>query len=759
MTRTALRAAPHGVSLALGALAAAASGMALPWGVASLALLCVAGTLAALAAIVRLVAARHRRAEGALQRAISAFVDHDASPSFTTDGTGEVGLQNRAATERFGSRGGQPLARILGEMFANPAAVIARMQNRAGASGAAREDIVTRRGHMRLAVHRVGEGTFLWRLEDMAERAVGGRGAEGMSLPMLTVSRSGTVLFMNDALRRLVGERVRTIDRIFHDLPLRPGGVHEVSGAEGRVRATVVEIEGAGGRSEIYLLPVAATATAGDGDPAAFELLPVAMLRLTAEGRLAAANRAARALLGEPAPDTHLSDILEGLGRPVGDWLADAMTGRAEGRPEVLRARQSTAEVFLQVTLNRIVQDGRTGLLAVLSDATQLKTLEAQFVQSQKMQAIGQLAGGVAHDFNNLLTAITGHCDLLLLRHDKGDPDYADLVQINQNANRAASLVGQLLAFSRKQTLTPNVIDLRDTLADHTHLLNRLVGEKVNLRLDHDPALRPIRADKRQLEQVIMNLVVNARDAMPKGGSVRIETANVTLREELRRDRAVVPPGDYVRVLVSDEGTGIPPDRLQKIFEPFYTTKRPGEGTGLGLSTAYGIMKQTGGYIFCDSVVGAGTTFSLFFPAYDKADLAPAAAPAAPPPRRALREGSGVVLLVEDEAPVRAFASRALRLRGYTVIEAQNAEEALRMLADTALSVDVFVTDVIMPGMNGPSWVREALKDRPGTRVVFVSGYAEDSFADERQEIPNSVFLPKPFSLSDLTATVQNQLH
>ena len=380
-------------------------------------------------------------------------------------------------------------------------------------------------------------------------------------------------------------------------------------------------------------------------------------------------------------------------------------------------------------------------------------------MQSQKMQAIGQLAGGVAHDFNNLLTAISGHCDLLLLRHDQGDPDFADLVQINQNANRAAALVGQLLAFSRKQTLRPETLDMRDTLADLTHLLNRLVGETITLTLSHDPVLKPIRADKRQLEQVLMNLVVNARDAMPAGGEIRIVTECTTLEEPLIRDRASVPAGQYVTVSVSDDGIGISADKLQKVFEPFFTTKRTGEGTGLGLSTAYGIVKQSGGFIFVDSTVGAGTSFILYFPVLELTE--PVKAPIATAPDdivRSKRE-DGVILLVEDEAPVRAFASRALRLRGYTVLEAESAEAALKTLEDEALEIDVFVTDVVMPGMDGPSWVREALKERPDVRVVFVSGYAEDSFDDAQTNIPNSVFLPKPFSLNDLTDTVHRQLH
>jgi two-component system cell cycle sensor histidine kinase/response regulator CckA len=460
-------------------------------------------------------------------------------------------------------------------------------------------------------------------------------------------------------------------------------------------------------------------------------------------------------------PGTRLSDLLEGLGRPVIDWVRDVAEGRTPPRPEFLRGTGAHQDIFLRVQLNPAGPPEDRHLIAVLDDVTELKSLEAQFVQSQKMQAIGQLAGGVAHDFNNLLTAISGHCDLLLLRHDPGDADYADLIQIHQNANRAASLVGQLLAFSRKQSLMPEVLDLRDTLSDLTHLLNRLVGEKVRLTLNHDPDLLSIRADKRQLEQVLMNLVVNARDAMPDGGEIVIGTQNVTLHAPLERDRATVPPGTYVVVSVADEGTGIAPEKLPKIFEPFFTTKRPGEGTGLGLSTAYGIVKQTGGFIFADSTVGQGTVFTLYFPACDRAEQP--AAPRQPdppaPPTADVRDRERVVLLVEDEAPVRAFASRALRLRGYSVIEADSAEAALALLADPELVVDIFVTDVIMPGKNGPTWVREALADRPDTRVVFVSGYAEDAFAEQKALIPNSVFLSKPFSLTDLTATVQQQLH
>ncbi|MBT0779786.1 PAS domain-containing hybrid sensor histidine kinase/response regulator [Paracoccus sp. pheM1] len=490
-----------------------------------------------------------------------------------------------------------------------------------------------------------------------------------------------------------------------------------------------------------------------DGDD--FDLLPVSLLILDPAANIVRANAAACALLGGPVLGQNLATLLDGLGRELAGWISDVSAGRTVGGSEVLHVRAEGPDRFVQLSLTRGRDEHVT---AVLSDASALKTLEAQFVQSQKMQAIGQLAGGIAHDFNNLLTAITGHCDLLMLRHDKADPDYADLDQISQNANRAAALVRQLLAFSRKQTLKPQIMDLRDTLSELTHLLNRLVGERIVLTFDHDPALRMIHADRRQLEQVIMNLVVNARDAMPEGGDIAICTDNLRLETRTEFGRATLPAGDYVRVQVCDQGCGIAADDLAKIFEPFFTTKRTGEGTGLGLSTAYGIVKQTGGYIFCDSTPGEGSCFSLFFPAHDRGNSEEVQAPAPSGPIRARRDVEATVLLVEDEAPVRAFASRALKLQGFDVLEAACAEDALSLLADRRLVVDVFVTDVVMPGMDGPAWVRTALRDRPGTKVIFMSGYAEDIFSEGRPPVPGAAFLAKPFSLSDLTALVARQL-
>ncbi len=488
-----------------------------------------------------------------------------------------------------------------------------------------------------------------------------------------------------------------------------------------------------------------------------FDALPVPLIEIEEGGIVSVANSAARQLLRiDEEERVELYRLVEGLGRPVSDWVDDAFLGRTIQKPEVVRAVRPEEDTFVQITLDTIARPGGTRLMGVMNDATELKTLEAQFVQSQKMEAIGQLAGGVAHDFNNLLTAITGHCDLLLLRHDPGDPDFSDLDQINQNANRAAGLVRQLLAYSRKQNLRPEQIDLRASLSELTHLLDRLVGERVTLSFHHRQDLKKVRADRQQFEQVIMNLVVNARDAMPDGGEIRIETDMEKLAAPLSRNRVEVPAGSYVVVRVTDQGTGIPPDRIDKIFEPFYTTKRPGEGTGLGLSTAYGIVKQSGGYIFADSTAGAGTTFLLYFPALDHEETVEAevAEETAPQPEAQ----PGVVLLVEDESSVRAFAARALGLKGYTVIEAEDAERALDILQDESLIVDVFLTDVIMPGRDGLSWVLEALEARPETAVIFMSGYAVESFSEQHARVPEASFLPKPFSLADLISMVASKM-
>lgn len=746
---------PHAGLIFCSAILFLITAFLIPAGAERLLIMAVAATLAGASIWIVTISRIEDMTDGRAAGSIQTLIEHDAAPSIVTGSDGRIVYCNMAAERSYKAHRADTMSAALQALIANPAAILFRLQTRARATGSAHEDVVTGTGHVRLSVHQAGFDKLLWRIEKSADMAA--RRADAVPLPMLTVGRNNAVLFMNDAARSLVGERARTLDRVCAKLPFRSGQINDISTQNGVQPCLVIEMEGMAGRREVYLLPgVDAPGRHPDGW-AFFDALPVPLLKLTRDGVILLSNRPARDLLGSPdCQGTPVTDLLEGLGRSIPDWLNDAALARGTVHSEFLRVRRADNETFIQVTLNRATENGEMVLIAVLADATELKSLEAQFVQSQKMQAIGQLAGGVAHDFNNLLTAISGHCDLLLLRHDQGDSDYNDLLQINQNANRAASLVSQLLAYSRKQTLRPEVMDLRDAMSDLTHLLNRLVGEKVILSLNHDPTLSAIRADRRQFEQVIMNLVVNARDAMPEGGEIRIETQNVTLDTALTRDRAVVAAGKYVKICVTDEGMGIPPDRLQKVFEPFFTTKRTGEGTGLGLSTAYGIVKQTGGFIFVDSECEKGTTFFLLFPAHDK--VAPVAQ-APTRPQVSLAPAEGVVLLVEDEAPVRAFASRALQMRGFTVLEAESAEDALELLEDETVLIDVFVTDVVMPGMDGPTWVREALKTRPQARVVFVSGYAEEDFADAQARIPNSVFLPKPFSLTDLTELVQRQLN
>jgi two-component system cell cycle sensor histidine kinase/response regulator CckA len=734
------------------------------------------------AALLWLGAARWSRQPAALSAPqLDAAAQHDLSAVLRCTPSGEILAINPAGLSLQGQSSAQPpsaqqpapntplqtapafdtrLDSYLARFTAAPDALATRLAARAMAQGAAADDITTPQGGMRVQAQRLSlpQGPqILWRIDrPLASSADTGR-AERLSVPMMTVSGQGRVLFANAALRHLLGQRPSTLNDAMGGQTFRTGEEAWLQTPHGPVCVLMAEMSSTPARREIYLVPLPAQRP--DATSTDFEQMPVALMIFETGGALRSSNRAARDILGAALrPDSQFHDLFDALGRPVSDWLLDVAEQRLPAGGQVLRVNTGKADqqVFVQVSLRRMVEGARPSVLAVIQDATALKTLEAQFVQSQKMQAIGQLAGGVAHDFNNLLTAISGNCDLLLLRHSADDASYPDLVQIRQNANRAAALVAQLLAFSRKQTLQPEYLDMQDVFSDLTHLLNRLVGEKLRLDLHHGAGIGTIRADRRQLEQVIVNLVVNARDAMPQGGTIRLQTQALHLADNLARDRAVVPAGDYAVIQVIDTGTGIAPDMLQVIFEPFYTTKKSGEGTGLGLSTAYGIVKQSGGFIFVDSVIGQGTTFTLYFPIHNR----PADAPADPPAPKptAMRQGEGVVLLVEDEAPVRAFAARALRLRGYTVLEAACGEDALSLLTDDQMGVDLFVSDVIMPGLDGPSWVREAQTRRPDVPVIFVSGYAEDVMAEHQHRIPNSTFLPKPFSLTDLTLAVQAKL-
>ncbi len=389
-------------------------------------------------------------------------------------------------------------------------------------------------------------------------------------------------------------------------------------------------------------------------------------------------------------------------------------------------------------------------VIIAVHDVTEQSDLEAQIAQSQKMQAIGQLAGGIAHDFNNVLQAIVGFSDLLLQSHRPSDPSFRDIMNIKQSAQRAAGLVKQLLAFSRRQTLRPTVLNLNDVLADLSVMLDRLLGETIRLDLQYGRDLGPVLADPSQIEQVVINLAVNARDAMPAGGTLTIRTKNVS-RSAVEGEDALET--DAVLIEVEDVGTGMPSHVLEKIFEPFFTTKATGAGTGLGLSTVYGIVKQTGGTLAVDSTEGRGTTFRVYLPR-----TAAEAKVADERPREAAvgdLTGSATLLLVEDEEAIRAFAARALQAKGYRVLAASSGVEAVEIFEREKAEIDLVLTDVIMPELDGPSLVREVRAKRPDLKVIFMSGYADGASLDD---VENAQFLPKPFTLKALAEAVKREL-
>jgi two-component system cell cycle sensor histidine kinase/response regulator CckA len=413
------------------------------------------------------------------------------------------------------------------------------------------------------------------------------------------------------------------------------------------------------------------------------------------------------------------------------------------------------------------------GVVAHFIDVTEQKNLEVQFAQAQKMQAMGQLAGGVAHDFNNLLTAMIGFCDLLLQRHAAGDPSFADIMQIKQNSNRAANLVRQLLAFSRKQPLQPKDLNITDALMEMSHLLTRLIGESIEFKLLHGRDLGVVRVDPGQFDQMIINLAVNARDAMPGGGTLSIITGTETFETPTKVGAEQVPAGRYVRISVSDTGKGIPPENLGRIFEPFFSTKKeiPGAGTGLGLATVYGIVRQTGGFIQVDSAMGKGSNFTIYLPRVEETEAMVAAskARAAGAAERASGHdseaalavadlgGHGNILLVEDEDAVRVFAARALKNKGYKVLEARTGEQALDILRDTP-AVDLMITDMMMPGMDGGTLARLIRVERPEIRIIVISGYSEEVARGDIVDTADFHFLPKPFSLGQLASKVKDVL-
>jgi two-component system cell cycle sensor histidine kinase/response regulator CckA len=698
---------------------------------------------------------------------VGAALELSQDPVALTDDEGTLLVVNPAYRERFGGTGTLQLA---ANEEAREALALARtMARRDGAGCVAGVDTVA--GASRVEVDRVGtlNDLLLWRfpaapardpLAVASSRIGGTTGVQLASAGVLAavVNAKGEIVVANSLFAD------RAIPPGQHLRQARFSDLVDV-GEDDRMRLT---IEGEAGRPmRAVHVPSAEDGsgtfllfdTPGSGESlgdssnlqALLDMLPIGLALVDRDGRFLTMNSAFRQAAG-----------LKGSSMPVypGDLVAkedkaavaDAVRRNARGPAmsgdiAVRLNHQGFEPVALTIAGLRGLGDA--AVLLLLKDNSEEAKLKRQVAQATKMQMVGQLAGGVAHDFNNILTAIIGHCDLMLMRHTPGDSDYDDIQQIKSNSNRAAGLTRQLLAFSRQQTLRPQVLQLPDVVSEVSHLLKRLLGETVELVVKHGRNLGPIRADPGQLEQVIVNLAVNARDAMAAkgGGTLTIQTYAVKADQVAELGSDILPVADYSALSVTDTGTGISPSVLGKIFEPFFTTKEVGKGTGLGLSTVYGIVKQSGGFIFADSKVDEGTRFVIYLPVH-REDASAAKSRKSDKAKKDELWGSGTVLLVEDEPMVRSVAERALTRHGYTVITADNGEDALAVLAKNE-PVDLLISDVVMPGMDGPTMVREARQSRPELKILFMSGYAEEQLSNSI-DIENVNFLPKPFSVVEL---------
>jgi two-component system, cell cycle sensor histidine kinase and response regulator CckA len=472
------------------------------------------------------------------------------------------------------------------------------------------------------------------------------------------------------------------------------------------------------------------------------------------DGRILEANQALAAMYGYELADVLGRHALDLAAPGSRELVLHNIRSGYEQPYEALGLRKDGTTLPVEIHGKAVPYRGRLVRVAVIRDLSERQHLEAQLRQAQKMEAVGRLAGGVAHDFNNLLTVIGGYSDLLLSDLDPGDPLHRHAAAINDAAARATALTRQLLAFSRRQVLQPRVLDLNAVVTDTGKMLRRLIGEDIALVTTLDPALGRVSADPGQLEQVILNLAVNARDAMPQGGRLALETANVELGEADAHRQVGVIPGRYVRLAVRDTGSGMDAATQSHLFEPFFTSKEPGKGTGLGLASVYGVVTQSGGHIEVDSTPGRGTTFRIYLPRFE--ERLEAVEPAAVP--RTSLQGLETVLLVEDEVGVRGVAQQILQSAGYTVLAASDGEEAVRLSAQRAGPIHLLLTDVVMPGMSGPELARRLAAMRPALKVMYMSGYPEDAIIRRDLLDPRTVFLPKPFTRETLVRKVRESL-
>jgi two-component system cell cycle sensor histidine kinase/response regulator CckA len=645
-------------------------------------------------------------------------------------------------------------------------------------------------------------GYVHWRIDDITDRREADRAireereklidfTDNAPVGFFSVDEAGRFVFVNATLARWLGEDIETLlgGALLHTFFVTPpegAAPYDIMPRGGAKQMAEVVMKGPGGRTFSASISQAvvnegegivrtrgvvhdltaeramrqALQASEDRFQRFFEEAPLGIGLLNSQGRFDDCNAALAAMLGFGISEIE-GKFFEGLVHE-GD-RAEAMQaldriekGRPMKAPKEVTLLGRDREITVQMFARRM--EGSDSIVVHFIDLTEQKALEQQFVQSQKMQAIGQLAGGVAHDFNNLLTAMIGFCDLLLLRHKPGDPSFADIMQIKQNANRAANLVRQLLAFSRQQTLRPKVQDITDILTEVSHLLRRLIGANIELEVLHGDDLGLVKVDVGQMEQVLINLAVNARDAMEGGGKLTVRTSAFKNDKPLERGGDEMPAGEWVAMEVSDTGCGIPPEIMTRIFEPFFTTKEVGQGTGLGLATVYGIVRQTGGYLHVDSEVGEGTSFIIYLPRLSEAEAEPAEK-TTDETEDATRDltGTACILLVEDEDAVRTFSSRALANKGYEVLDAESGENALEVLAAQQGRIpDLLITDVIMPSMDGPTLAKKLRADNPNLKIIFISGYTEEKLKDHMDG--RTWFLPKPFTLKQLAAKVKEAL-
>jgi two-component system cell cycle sensor histidine kinase/response regulator CckA len=633
--------------------------------------------------------------------------------------------------------------------------------------------IATVRGTSPVEVERVGaQGShLLWRFPDPSlpdpltsvmrrmQGSIGDRlGAAGVMA--VVVDKDGVLLAANQMfLGRALPAREGLAALRFDEVVEAGEGDQMRLVAEGEagsvLRAALIPVDAnaESGAATILLFDRSDTASLGQSSnlQTFLDVLPIGLALVDRDGRFLTMNEAFRQaanIKGGSMPVYPGDLVVKEDKAAVADAVRRNARGPAMSGDLAIRLFKQPGEP-VALTIAGLRGLGDAAVLLLLKDNSEEAKLKRQVAQATKMQVVGQLAGGVAHDFNNILTAIIGHCDLMLMRHTPGDSDYDDIQQIKSNSNRAAGLTRQLLAFSRQQTLRPQILQLPDVVSEVSHLLKRLLGETVELIVKHGRNLGPVRADPGQLEQVIVNLAVNARDAMTAsgGGTLTIQTYSVKAHQVAELGSDILPVADYSALSVTDTGCGIPTSVLGKVFEPFFTTKEVGKGTGLGLSTVYGIVKQSGGFIFADSKVGQGTRFVIYLPVH-REEAGAARSRKATKPKQDELWGSGTVLLVEDEPMVRGVAERALTRHGYTVITADNGEDALEIL-NRGQEIDLLISDVVMPGMDGPTMVREARKSRPDLKILFMSGYAEEQLR-KSIDIENVNFLPKPFSVTEL---------